>query len=194
MTHFEQVSCSLQEQKWYALFPSAKYRTTFNLISTRICVVEIITALTVKIFMSKILIHLKLRSRGGHLGSLASHSSPPFFQLQHSFSIWILFLYFSAHGRVIIFPALLFFICCTCYMYAFEGIPHQALYGSFEKKKAQGGVFLSHMATLAAVEKIEFNPCEWQPLIIDTIKPGIREWAVNQNNTMCNQTERAWEQ
>lgn len=89
---------------------------------------------------------------------IRSSSSPPFFQLQHGFSIWILFLYFGVHGRVIIFPALLFFICCTCYTCAFEGIPRQALYGSSVKTKAQEGLFLTHHGYISSSRENKAQP------------------------------------
>lgn len=56
------------------------------------------------------------------------------------------------------FPALLFFICCTCYMCAFEGIPRQALYGSSVKSKARGGLFLTHHGYISSSRENKVQP------------------------------------
>lgn len=56
------------------------------------------------------------------------------------------------------FPALLFFICRTCYMCAFEGIPCQALYGSSVKSKARGGLFLTHHGYISSSRENKVQP------------------------------------
>lgn len=81
-------------------------------------------------------------------------------------------------------------LCYTPYICAFDELSCQLFLWTVCENKSTEKIISHPPQVLKSGKENKFNSCKWQPQIIDTIKPGIWEWIVNQNSTVCNPTDK----